>query len=218
MATDWHLEGTKIFVSLLTPGIVAYLTWKTTTFTKSLEDRYWTNKTIVEWRIKVYDDVAPLLNDLLCYFTFVGNWKTLTPLQVLELKRALDKKMHTVAPLFSPEFLTRYFDFINACFLPFQGWGVDAKIRSPQERHKEFFFGWDDAWGELFADDGQCEQLKVVRDKYQLLMRDFATELGLGLDKKLPPAGMPPANAFKKIGPISKLEVNNIEASSSQES
>jgi hypothetical protein len=194
LATDWLLEGIKLGVSLITPGLVAYLAWQATSLSKRLEEQYWSSRTIVEWRIKVYDEVAPLLNDLLCYFTFVGNWKTLSPLQVIDLKRTLDKKMHTVAPLFSPEFLACYFEFNHACFLTYQGWGVDAKIRSPMNRHKEFFPQWDSDWNELFAKDSECETPSLVREKYMLLMQDFASELGLGLTKKAPPAGIPPSN------------------------
>ena len=37
----------------------------------------------------------------MCYLTFVGRWKQLTPPDVIALKRDLDRFFYPVAPLFS---------------------------------------------------------------------------------------------------------------------
>jgi hypothetical protein len=55
----------------------------------------WTNQKVIEKRIDVYDKLAPMLNDLYCYFYYVGNWKELTPIRIIETKRKLDKTFYT---------------------------------------------------------------------------------------------------------------------------
>ena len=74
-ASVWNsLECVKLAVSVLTPVMVLIVGLWVKGLAQKLEDMQWANRTLVEWRIKVYDEVAPKLNDLLCYFTFLGNW------------------------------------------------------------------------------------------------------------------------------------------------
>ena len=43
---------------------------------------------------------APSLNDILCYFTYVGSWRDQDPPDVIRLKRSVDRKIYLPAPLF----------------------------------------------------------------------------------------------------------------------
>lgn len=123
-ASLWNsLEIAKLIVSTLTPLIVLLFGLWISRSLKRLEHLQWTNQKITEKRIAVFEELAPLLNDLLCYFTFVGCWKDLTPIEAVKLKRKLDRIVHVHAPLFSKEFLNKYNDFINACYGTYSGWG-----------------------------------------------------------------------------------------------
>ena len=196
MSGIWNsLEIVKLVVSSLTPIVVLVFGIWINRLAKKVEQVQWTNRTIVEWRIKVYDEVAALLNDLLCYYTFVGNWKELSPSDVVETKRALDKKVHTCAPLFSSRFLDLYFDFARACFETYTGWGRDARLRTPVLRHRQAAGEeWLPEWDALFSEDEFCAPPEDVRRAYQDLMRNFAGELGLGLTERAVPAGLVPGN------------------------
>ena len=69
----WNsLEIAKLLLGLLTPAAVAALGFYLQRVAGRLENRKWANQKIVERRLAIYDEIAPMLNDLLCYFTYVG--------------------------------------------------------------------------------------------------------------------------------------------------
>ena len=92
----------KLLFQLLTPAAVAALGYYSTRVLKRFEHFQWRNQRLIEKRIAIYDSIAPDLNDLLCYFTYVGCWKELAPPDVVALKRSIDKKIYLAAPIFSP--------------------------------------------------------------------------------------------------------------------
>ena len=131
MQSPWNsLEIAKLIASSATPLLILCLGVVIQQAVRRIEAVQWANRRIVEKRLEVYDTLAPLLNDLLCYFSYVGNWKELTPPQVVAAKRALDKRVHLAAPLFSPGFLGLYNEFIHLCFSTYNGMGEDAKLRT----------------------------------------------------------------------------------------
>ena len=77
------------------PIVVILLGFWVNQKTKRLEHLQWRSQKLVEKRLAVYDDLAPDLNDFLCYFTFVGLWKELRPPDVVALKRKVDRKIHS---------------------------------------------------------------------------------------------------------------------------
>src|SRR5258708_2100639 len=102
-AWSW-LEVAKLAASLVTPVVVATFGIYIHRVTKRFEHLQWRSQKLIEKRLTVYDDLAPLLNDLLCFFTYIGAWKEMDPPTVVGLKRKVDKKLHLAAPLFSPRF------------------------------------------------------------------------------------------------------------------
>src|SRR5256885_5580381 len=104
-AGSWSwLEVAKLSASLLVPAALAALGIYIHRVTKQFEHLQWRSQKLVEKRLGVYDDLAPQLDDLLCYFTYVGCWRDLDPPDVVALKRVVDKKVYLAAPLFSVEF------------------------------------------------------------------------------------------------------------------
>lgn len=132
----WNsLEITKLVIQLLAPVAVAALGFYVTRIVKRMEHFQWRNQRLVEKRISIYDTLAPDLNDLLCFFTYVGAWKELTPVEVLSLKRSVDKKIYLAAPMFSPMFLVASNAFMKTCYATFQGWGGTRRNKYPQAPH-----------------------------------------------------------------------------------
>jgi hypothetical protein len=66
--------------------------------------------------------MAPLVNDLLCYFTYVGVWRDFDPPDIVALKRKIDRMIHINGPLFSGKFFSACMDFQNLCFETYGGW------------------------------------------------------------------------------------------------
>jgi len=192
----WNsLEIVKLVVSSLTPIIVLTMGLWLNRRIKRLEHLQWTSQKVIEKRLSVFDELAPLLNDLLCYFSFVGCWKDLTPVEVVKLKRKMDRIVHVNAPLFSKEFLNKYFDFINACYETYSGWGQDAKLRTPWEYRREAAKdSWQVNWADCFADKDNCSTPQEIKSAYKSLMSCFSNELGVGLDSEHIPSGRIPAN------------------------
>lgn len=76
IATGWSsLEIVKLAVAACTP----------------FERAQWTNQKLIERRIAVFDEMAPLLNDLFCFFRFVGDFRAITPPEAVSRKRSLDR-------------------------------------------------------------------------------------------------------------------------------
>jgi hypothetical protein len=84
-------RGAKLFVSLLTPIAVVAIGYFLNARLRSIEERRWLNQKVIEKRLALFESMAPKLNDLLCYFTYVGHWKELQPPRIIGLKREPDK-------------------------------------------------------------------------------------------------------------------------------
>ena len=87
----------------------------------SFDRRKTVNQELIRKRLGVYDSMAPKLNDILCFFFLVGDFRNLPPPVMIAHKRELDRTINVYLPLFSPALKARYDDFIRTCFLPFGG-------------------------------------------------------------------------------------------------
>ena len=63
----------------------------------------WTNQRLIEKRLTLYDTVAPQLNALLCFYTWIGYWKDISPDDVIRAKRELDRTFHIYRYLFDDD-------------------------------------------------------------------------------------------------------------------
>lgn len=173
------LEVAKIAVAALTPLAVAGGGYWINRRLKSLEAAQWAQQKIVERRIRAYDELAPALNRLFCFFAYVGSWKEAKPPEIVGLKRSLDEKAHISAPLFDRDFLTLYNALLECCFTTFVGWGQDAKLRTLTDRRKEAAGeAWEPAWDAYFGDRDQTVPPSDVKIAYAKLMAYLATAMG----------------------------------------
>lgn len=187
------LETTKLIVSFLTPVIIVFIGVIVNKRLKKLEHRQWRNQKLIEKRLDIYDDIAPLLNDVLCYYTYVGNWKDPTPLQIINLKRVIDKKIYLARPLLCEDFFTYCMDFMNLCYEPFTGWGEDAKLRTQFQRRQDAIgTSWDKTWNSMFSDNNLPDIIEI-RKAYNQVMNIFSQEIGLQ-NRDLYDIGIIPAN------------------------
>jgi hypothetical protein len=187
---QWNsIEVTKLLVEALTPIGLVFLGIWVNRIAKRVEAAQWANQKLIEKRIAVYDKLAPLVNDLYCYFMCVGNWKDLTPKQMVEAKRALDKKVYIYESLFSHEFKDLYNKFIHLCFMTYTGQGHDAKLRTlldhPKggDRTKSSSTAWQAEWNTFFSAKEDSSSPEDVDTAYKTLMSRFSEELGVGLER-----------------------------------
>src|SRR5687768_14558466 len=103
-AGDWtSLEAVKLFVGVLTPIAVVLIGWQLTKVGRRIEDVQWATRTLVERRLELHREMAPKLNDLLYFFTWVGDFRALDPPKVHAIKRELDRAFFTNEHLFGTD-------------------------------------------------------------------------------------------------------------------
>lgn len=187
-ADPWNsLEVVKLVVAALTPVAVAGIGFWLNGRLKSLEQAQWSQQKIIERRIKAYDELAKPLNQLFCFFCYVGSWKDLSPLDVVKMKRGLDEMAHISAPLFDAQFLERYNLLMETCFDTFGDWGEDARLRTlPDRREEAAGDGWDPAWERCFVRREESSEPEAVKTAYAEMMAYLATAIGaVGVDAHL---------------------------------
>lgn len=145
------------------------------------------NELLLKARFEAYNKIAPDLNRMMCYLTFIGTWRDDSPLEIIELKRRLDANFHVVAPLFSPEVETAYRELMDLSFATFGLWGKDAVIRSGAYRRSQSWgrpgVEWSPSWNELFEipNHGTVsgESLSAYRRAYDSLISRLVNDLNV---------------------------------------
>lgn len=193
----WNsLEIAKLTVAALTPIVVAGAGYWLNRRLKSLEAAQWAQQKIVERRIRAYDELAPEMNRLYCYFAYVGSWKESTPADMVGLKRHMDERAYVSAPLFDRDFLRLYTELTDLCFSTFGRWGEDARLRTLTDRRKPAFGGrWDPRWDECFTERSRAVAPEQVKVAYTGMMGYLAAAMGATeVDVHMLGTGRTPAN------------------------
>lgn len=185
LPVPWNsLEVAKIAVGILTPLSVAILGWFLNARIKRLDLIQWNNQKLIEKRLAVYDQVAPLLNTLFCFFMWVGYWKDISPASAIQAKRDLDKSMNIYRHLFDRSVYDAYQAFIHILFETFTGPGHDAKLRtfvvSPDgNRQTDTNYVWDEKWSSRFSTPDKMASKKDIVQSYDALMAQLRRALGV---------------------------------------
>jgi len=93
------IEIIKLIVSATTSIVIVIIGLSINKRLKVFEHKQWKNQKLIEKRLEIYSELAPMYNDLLCYYIFVGNWKELSPDNIIKHKRIIDKKINLATPL-----------------------------------------------------------------------------------------------------------------------
>ena len=165
-----------IIIAALAPFVIAVLLLRIKRIRKSLSDQHLDNQKLLEKRVEVYEQMGPGLNDLLCFFSYTGNWKELTPMNIMDTKRKLDKYMSSHTALFSDELIAGYKALMQVCFVAFSGWEQEEKIKSHYVLRQEQQLNWDDSWIPFF-DTKNVLDGTVVKARYDELMACFKKDL-----------------------------------------
>jgi len=132
MTSSWTgVQIATLAVSALTPITVAGLGVLLARTSRRIEQVQWANQTVVTRRLDIFAQVAPGLNQLLCFATFVGGWKDMQPRHAIGIKRQLDECMYVNKVLFSAELFAAYRLFMTVLFVMYATVGGDAAIRAP---------------------------------------------------------------------------------------
>ena len=165
------VDYVKLIIDALNPIAITVIGYLVIKATKRIEHSQWRNQKLIEKRIETWTNAGPCINDIFCYCMRIGAWKEMTPLQIIQMKRASDKSIHLARPYFSHDFLRKYQDFTKHCFAMYQGHGVDAKLKTALLEHKNGAKQWKNEWDLLFFDEATNET--ALRQSYDVLLDEF---------------------------------------------
>jgi hypothetical protein len=176
------LEIAKLIVSGLVPLTVALLGIWVGRLAKRLEDVQWRNQKLIEKRILIVDKIAPDLNDLFCYYAWVGRWKEQSPADVIERKRRLDHTVHINRPFLTTTCMEAYSTFMDQLFVTYAAPGQDARLRTTLtsnygDRVKDYCGRWEPSWNARFT--GGFASRADLDALYHNLMNQLADQLGV---------------------------------------
>jgi hypothetical protein len=182
--TSVVLDIVKTLASVAVPVVVAFVGHRLSRRLKLWEASQWRNQELIKARLQYYGQLAPMINDVMCYVTFIGRWKDLSPPKVIDIKRDMDRLFFSVAPLFSQRAVDAYQDFVGVCFGGHTPWSLDARIQTGFVRRREARpDSWTPEWETLFAfkenEDISQECLALVRDRYNCLLAVLAEDIEL---------------------------------------
>ncbi|HET9968911.1 MAG TPA: hypothetical protein VFQ68_11800 [Streptosporangiaceae bacterium] len=163
----------------LTPIAVAGLGIFLARASRRLEQVQWANQTVVTRRLELFASIAPDLNKLLCFATFVGGWKELEPAAVIAIKRRLDETMYANRVLFSQPLFDAYRHFMTKLFATWTTVGADALLRAPiasQWGDRRNLRWWNDAMARLFSMDDPADN-QAIQAAYDQLSERFRADL-----------------------------------------
>jgi hypothetical protein len=178
------LDLIQTVAAVSVPIVVAVVGYKLNHRLKLYEASQWRNQELIKARLQYFGQLAPMLNDLMCYLRFIGRWKELTPPDVVAIKRNADRLFYSVAPLFSEQAMRAYQDFVAVCFSTHNRWGADARIRSGFIRRRDAAReAWRPEWEELFThqESDQIEETSMakVQANYNKLLAALVEDVQL---------------------------------------
>jgi len=177
------LQLVSTLAAIAVPIVVAVVGYRLNQRLKDWEATHWRNQELIKARLQYFDRLAPMLNDLLCYFTYIGRWRELTPPEVVALKRDTDRLFLSVAPLFSQDAVDEYRAFMRQCFERPSGWGSDVLLRTGFSRRREILGdAWRGEWEAMFASasDGNVGlEIADLRAGYDRLVGALVEDVGI---------------------------------------
>lgn len=180
MASSWtSLQIATLAVNALTPLTVAGVGVLVARASRRIEQVQWANQTVVTHRLDIFAQLAPGLNQLMCFATFVGGWKEIQPKQAIAIKRKLDETMYCNKVLFSEKLFAAYHQFMSTIFAMYATTDADAHLRAPidskwgDRRHLSW---WEDSMTSFFSPD-KTVSVDDIQAAYDELAQRFRTEL-----------------------------------------
>ncbi len=181
MASSWSsVQIVTLVVDALTPVVVAAFGFYVARVSRRIAQIQWANQTVVTRRLDIFGQLAPGLNQLLCFATFVGGWKEIQPRQAITIKRQLDETMYANRVLFSGQLFEAYHHFMATLFAMYATTDADAHLRAPVKSKwgdRRNMPWWDeDSMAGLFS-PGNPASLDDIQAAHDQLADRFRAEL-----------------------------------------
>lgn len=160
----------------LAPLVIVLLILRFKRTLKKQKSLHLNDQNIFEKRAEIYERMGPKLYDLYCFYCYNGDWKSITPADIMKLKKELDRDMHSQVALFSDEVAEKYTRFVQLCFVAHSGWEHDEKIKSLYELRQEHFPEWTEDWS-LYFDTNNVVDAIQMKERFDELNNSFQKDL-----------------------------------------
>ncbi len=161
------LDKAKLLVSSLVPLLILCIGF----WFGHLESERANSSRVAALKFEQYEILGKEVNSIFSYLYYVGNWKEMTPVEVLQSKRTADTIFYTYESMFSDEFKAVYHDFMKLSFKTRNGWGKDAKIKS-NFRYRVGLFSFF-----VPGNEGELTKVEWNNDWEQLFETDYITRV-----------------------------------------
>ena len=175
----WNsLEITKLLFSLFTPIIILLIGMLINQNLRNIEEDRSKKSAVIDQRTVLWRELAGPLNDIYAFNLYVGSWQSITPRDLIKIKRDADKVVYSYRPFFSDSFFSAYNSYMNEAFDIERGWKLNAGIRALKD-HRSVTTKADE---DLIGEDNRDK----VHNAYYVLLGIVAEELDLEIDDSPP--------------------------------
>jgi hypothetical protein len=170
------LELAKLGVAALTPIMTGVLGILIVRMGTKLDVTKQLHQELLRKRLHLFEDLAPQINDIYCFFQAVGHWAELNPEEIIKRKRAIDRSIAVNRYLFHSSFWSTYQRFEAAHFDMFGAAGQAARLRLDVDHARKLLGDrFKPEWlAFMSAQPGSHEEQK---DAYHALMRGLGDEM-----------------------------------------
>ena len=162
----------------LTPILLAWLGFRVHAYVDRLTRRRYYSEVESRWRLETFRELVVNLNRLYCYFTYQGDWLSMTPDDATASKRTADRLVGMNRFLWSSEFLAAYEGFKEVAFAENVEPGRPFAFRANVAMH-ELNRSWDESWAERFVAEDRRVTRAEFTGAYDRMMELAVRDLGV---------------------------------------
>jgi hypothetical protein len=167
---EHKLEVWKVLLSILTPLVLAYLTFVVNNAIQERGAQLKREEQILAEKQKIYAELGRRLNVFYVYIADVGDFRSYTPPRVVEMKREADRQFCMYRPYWSDATEKLYREYMSAAFLTYNGAGMPAKVKTSKSQKTAAYrvdkLKWDATWDAYFTEKSDPE----IATKYYALV------------------------------------------------
>jgi hypothetical protein len=170
------LEFARLGVAALTPLMTLVVGVLVVHLGTKLDAAKQLHGELLRKRLFLFEDIAPKINDIFCFYQAVGHWAEMSPEEVIKRKRAIDRAIQVNRYLFRSEFWDEYQRFEQAHFEMFAAPGQPARlcldVDHMRKRLGDFF---KPEWLQFAS--SKPGDYEMQRERYQALMTILGNEV-----------------------------------------
>jgi len=185
-ARKHRLEVWKLLIAILTPLVLAYLTY---VINNAIQERgaiLKREEQILSEKQKIYAELGKRLNVFYIYVSDLGDFRSYQPPRVVEMKREADRQFFMYRPYWSSETESRYNEFMKSAFQTYNGAGLPAKVRGRRDQKLAAYevdkLVWQPEWDSYFTEEVDSE----ITVKYYALVSSILADTVSSTIRKLP--------------------------------